>query len=346
MMARPAVDGPVRFGTHARIIADNGWPTIIPVEAGGKKPLVPGWPERGTTPPDRNQLKIWASAYPDANIGFVMDGKTVAIDADIAPENLPEPSTLNAAALARELAGLADDILGKTPFTRVGREPKWMKFFAAADAVPTRAGGPVEVFCTAGSKQVLLHGRHPEGVEYRWTGKASPLTHSWTLLPSVQNAQITEFWRQAIKVSAKMGFWLTKRKRSPAGVQCAPSPREPGEGGIVSELLSELLTLMSQEPDRDRREIAAEFFSRAAHGERHYHLVAAVSALVLWGLSNVEIIDALKDAYAANVPEDRKMVGLIERPASVRDGMTARGAAVFPISDLEQTFGASWSIFR
>ena len=103
---------------------------------------------------------------------------------------------------------------------------------------------------------------------------------------------------------------------------------------------------MAQAPERDRREIAAEFFRRAEFGERHYHLVAAVSALVLWGLSDNEIIDALRDAYAKNVPDDPKMIGLIERPASVRLGMAARGAAVFPVSDLDRTLGSDWSIFR
>ena len=61
---------------------------------------------------------------------------------------------------------------------------------------------------------------------------------------------------------------------------------------------------------------------------------------------DAEIIDALKAAYAENVPDDPKMIGLIERPASVRLGMAARGAAVFPISDLDRTFGSGWSLFR
>jgi hypothetical protein len=103
---------------------------------------------------------------------------------------------------------------------------------------------------------------------------------------------------------------------------------------------------MAQAPERDRREIAAEFFGRAEFGERHYHLTAAASALVLVGYGDVEIIDALKKAYAANVPDDPQMIGLIERPASVRVGMAARGAAVFPISDLDHTFGSGWSLFR
>ena len=208
------------------------------------------------------------------------------------------------------------------------------------------AGGPIEVFSAAGSKQVLLHGLHPSGTEYRWTGEASPLTHSWLLLPPVRSAQVDEYWKQAIGTCARMGFWITKRRRSTTGVRRSRGPITFNEGGSVSQLLSELLTLMAQEPDRDRREIAAEFFGRAERGERHYHLVAAVSALMLRGLSDEEIIEALKDVYAKNVPDDPKMIGLIERPASVRAGMGKRGAAVFPVSDLDREFGADWSIFR
>jgi Bifunctional DNA primase/polymerase, N-terminal len=342
----------MRFGSHARVIVGNGWRSVIPVR--GKTPLVENWQTSGAPPPDDRRLKLWSTAYPNANIGLVVDGQTVAIDADIAPDRFPTPSI--AGTTARALAGVADKILGKTPFIRIGLEPKWMRFYAAADVVPTIAGGPVEVFCTAGSKQVLIGGLHPDtGNEYRWTGKASPVTHSWALLPPVWAAQVTEFRSQAIQLCEMAGYKLTRRSRvqRPRGRPSisslssrSPHPITFNEGGVVSELLSELLTLMAQEPDRDRRKIAAEFFSRAEHGERHYHLVAAVSGLVLCGLGDAEIIDALKAAYAENVPDDPRMIGLIERPAWVRLGMAKRGAAVFPIADLDRTFGSDWSIFR
>ena len=52
-------------------------------------------------------------------------------------------------------------------------------------------------------------------------------------------------------------------------------------------------------------------------------------------------------------PDDRHLriwraavVRLIERRVSVRAGMAARGAAVFPVSDLHREFGAAWSVFR
>jgi hypothetical protein len=321
---------------------DNGWRSIIPVN--GKVPLVEGWQTFGATPPDDRRLKLWRAAYPDANIGFVLDGQTVAVDVDVGGGNFSPPNATRATGLARGLGKLADEILGKTGFVRVGLEPKWMRFYAAADTVPTMAGGGVEVFCAAGSKQVLIGGRHPSGTEYRWIGKASPLTCSWALLPSVYAAQAAEFRRRAIEACDKAGFKLAKR--SPNSARRAACAMTPGNSGIVSELLSELLALMAQTPERDRREIAAEFFGRSEIGERHYHLTAAASALVLWGYGDAEIIDALKAAYTENVPDDPKMIGLIDRPKSVRIGMAARGAAVFPISDLDRTFGSGWSLFR
>jgi hypothetical protein len=337
----PQAQAPARFGSHARAIIGNGWRSIIPVN--GKVPLVEGWQAVGAAPPDDRRLKLWRAAYPDANIGFVMDGQTVALDADIAAGNFSPPNATKAMALARELGKLADEILGKTGFVRGGLEPKWMRFYAAADTVPTIAGGGVEVFCAAGSKQVLIGGRHPSGTEYHWTGNASPLTCSWALLPPVRAVQVVDFRRRAIEACDKAGFRLNKR--SPNGARRAACALAPGNGGIVSELLSELLVLIAQAPERDRREIAAEFFGRSEVGERHYHLTAAASALVLWGYGDNEIIEALRAAYAENVPDDPKMIGLIERPASVRLGMAARGAAVFPVSDLDRTLGSDWSIF-
>ena len=152
--------GAVRFGSHARELQLNGWRSIIP--ARGKIPLIENWPSFGAAPPDSHRLKIWRATYPASNIGLVLDDQTVAIDADISAENFSPPNTTQAKTLAHKVANLADTILGKTPFIRVGREPKWMRLYAAADTVPTMAGGPIEVFCTAGSKQVLLYGRHPD----------------------------------------------------------------------------------------------------------------------------------------------------------------------------------------
>ena len=228
----PQAQAPARFGSHARAIMDNGWRSIIPVN--GKVPLVEGWQAFGAAPPDDRRLKLWRAAYPDANIGFVMDGQTVAIDADIAAGNFSPPNATKATALARGLGKLADEILGKTGFVRVGLEPKWMRFYAAADTVPTLAGGPIEVFCAASSKQVLLYGLHPAGTEYRWTGKASPLTRSWARLPPVRAAQAAEFRRRAIEACDKGGFNFTKRTLNgfPALNRQRPALNGPGRNRL------------------------------------------------------------------------------------------------------------------
>ena len=85
-------------------------------------------------------------------------------------------------------------MLGPTDFVRVGLPPKAMLLYAAADAVPTMAGGPVEFFCTPGSKQVVLGGFHPEAVdEYRWVGRCSPITHRFDDLPQVASQQVIDF---------------------------------------------------------------------------------------------------------------------------------------------------------
>ena len=89
---------PVRFGSHAVDVHKNGWLPIVPVY--GKSGLERNWPMAGWTPPTREAVQGSALRHPNANIGFVMDGKTVVIDVD--------QTDLKVSAA---VAGLAEDAL-------------------------------------------------------------------------------------------------------------------------------------------------------------------------------------------------------------------------------------------
>jgi hypothetical protein len=174
------MDDLIRFGTHAEIIRRNGFPWIIP--AIEKKPAagVLHYPQYGFNPVDRIEFASWLKLNPLCNISMVMSGRVVAADIDVLDEDL-----------VKELVALAIKWLGPVDFCRVGQAPKVMIFYRALDAIPTFAGAVIEIFCTAGSKQVLLFGRHPEtGGEYEWTGLCSPLSHRLEQMPGVRAAAV------------------------------------------------------------------------------------------------------------------------------------------------------------
>jgi hypothetical protein len=165
------MDDLIRFGTHAEIIRRNGFPWIIP--ANGKNPAILRYPEYGLCPADRIEFASWLKRHPLCNISMVMSGCVVAVDIDVLDEDL-----------VKEIIDLAVKMLGPVDFRRVGQGPKVSVFYRALDQVPTFAATVVEIFCTPGSKQVLLFGKHPEtGGEYEWTGLCSPLSHRLEQLP-------------------------------------------------------------------------------------------------------------------------------------------------------------------
>ena len=115
-----------------------------------------------------------------------------------------------------------------------------MLFYAAADAVPTMAGGAVEIFCAPASKQVVLYGFHPEAVdEYRWVGSPHPLTHSIDTLNPITAEQAIDFRTEALVLCEQAG--LKPQQRAPSG---------NGSGrvssGIVGDYMSEILSLIGK----------------------------------------------------------------------------------------------------
>ena len=97
-----------------------------------------------------------------------MDGRFVAIDIDVCDERFRNvgfnvrDAERAAQDLVSKLKTLALTAFGSIDYARVGLPPKTMLLYAAADAVPTMAGGPVEVFSTPASKQVVIGGFHPD----------------------------------------------------------------------------------------------------------------------------------------------------------------------------------------
>jgi hypothetical protein len=152
-----------------------------------------------------------------------MDGKTVVIDVDQTDLSM-----------STAISGLAADVLGYTPFVRVGSPPKWCRFYRADGLVSTTAGGCVEIFSAVGSKQVVIYGQYPSGREYEWVADAKPLTHRCSEVPVVATCALSDFRSEAIALCAGQ-----------VGVAPSPSIRPASLtacGGSVSGLMIDLFS--------------------------------------------------------------------------------------------------------
>jgi hypothetical protein len=315
----------VRFGSHAVHVHSNGWLPIVPVY--GKSGLERNWPMAGWEPPTREAVHRAALRHPTANIGLVMDGKTVAIDVDE-----PDPS------MSTAIADLAEDVVGYTPYVRIGSPPKWCRFYRADGLVPTTAGGSIEIFSAVGSKQVVIYGQHPSGREYTWVGDAEPLTHGWSEVPVVAAGALSDFRNEAIALCAGQ-----------VGAGPLPSMRPASlaaYGGSVSELMTELFSLFSNSESRDRLAVAGEFLGRAVRGVRNNTLAATVSCLVLSGYSDRQIVMGLREPWSRVIGiEDPGLWQLRTTPSGIRRRIGLRGAAVRPVEDLDAELDGGWGAF-
>jgi hypothetical protein len=335
----------IRFGTHARLLRANGWRSIIWVK--GKIPGA-GWSSHGLVEPSDELFETWIREYPDCGIGLVTDGRFVAVDIDVCDERFRSfgfnirDAERAAQDLVSKLKTLALTAFGSIDFARVGLPPKTMLLYAAADTVPTMAGGPVEVFSTRASKQVVIGGFHPIAVdEYKWIGRCSPVTHPFRALHPVSALQVTHYRAEALQLCARSGLKL----QSPAtGAVGDRAGNGHVSSGIVGDYMSEVLSLIGKAWRDDPREIAAEYFRQSTDGEKHYRMVAVCGALILRRFTDDEIIAALEPAYRAIVHDDPSMSRLRVCPQRMRSGMRARGTNITTLAQLDAWLGPKWSI--
>lgn len=149
-----------RYG--ARLVS-NGY-AILPIAPGTKKPGrfqrgawvdYPEWNRHAARPTTEVEVATW-SAWPDCGVGLV-GGAVAAIDIDIAED----------AELALKIEKLARDRLGDTPALRIGRAPKRLLVYRAAEPFRGIKRHPLEVLCLG--QQFLAYATHPDtGAPYAW----------------------------------------------------------------------------------------------------------------------------------------------------------------------------------
>jgi hypothetical protein len=174
------------YARLAEKLADSGWANCIPLVPGTKRSLVP-WRVHRVFVVTEDERAEWARRFPDAGIGYVTEPHIAAVEADV----LNPP-------VAERLAALADRILGQTPLVRIGRPPKWMRFYATTEMIPKIAAHPVEVI--PASYHVVLYGVHEfTGRPYTWLGD-EPLDTAPERLPRITRVQVDRFLAVASEI--------------------------------------------------------------------------------------------------------------------------------------------------
>ena len=153
-----------RFG--ARLVT-NGY-AILPIGPGTKKPGrflrgawvdYPEWNRHAERDTTDVEVATWSS-WPDCGIGIV-GGAVAAVDIDIVED----------AELALQIERLALTRLGDTPALRIGRAPKRMLVYRAAQPFRGIKRHPLEILCLG--QQFLAYATHPDtGAPYVWPDEA------------------------------------------------------------------------------------------------------------------------------------------------------------------------------
>jgi hypothetical protein len=182
---------PIEFAAVAQHLAERGW-RPFPGWQETKIPAMRGWPGLNQTEWDGADLAATIHEYQPTKAFcccLAVQPEIVIIDIDITD---PEHSAI--------AAGLADDMLGKTPLVRIGLAPKCVRVYRSGGGVRSRKLHPLEVF--GGTGQFVAFGWHGKaGRPYLWPS-ASPLEldADSAEIPTVSKVRLDAFSDQLFKV--------------------------------------------------------------------------------------------------------------------------------------------------
>jgi hypothetical protein len=174
-------------------LVDNGF-SVLPIQPNTKKPGMyqrgcwrdyPKWSRHCERPTTESEINVWSN-WPQAGIGIAA-GWVTGIDIDV----------LNPT-LAQKIEALAREMLGDTPAVRIGKAPKRLLVYRAAQPFAGFKYPPIEVLGLG--QQFIAYGIHPEtGKPYEW-----PVTTLADLaiedLPVVTEEKAREFATRAYEL--------------------------------------------------------------------------------------------------------------------------------------------------
>ena len=179
-----------RFGVR---LVTNGYP-IIPIQPGSKKPGhyrngawrdYPDWTRHATRATTELELETWRR-WPGAGVGIV-GGLVAAFDIDVED-----------AELAYRIEQVARERLGDTPALRIGRPPKRLLVYRAAEPFKGIKRQPLELLCLG--QQFVAYAVHPvTGRPYEWPdeGLADLDLES---LPAIDETKARAFLDEAVEL--------------------------------------------------------------------------------------------------------------------------------------------------
>ena len=190
------------FSLAAPMMSRQGWSVFPQERAGTRRPGRAGgefiaWGRLCETRPTAEELALWCADCPQLNVAVAFgaaSGDTFALDIDALDPDL-----------SRELRALAFDMLGVTPFVRIGRAPKVALIYRHPPGdVPrnisrkfvtpgTDKAGEDGLEVLARGKPLTLHGlHHITGRYFHWP-ESNPLTSPPTDAPLVTSADVTRY---------------------------------------------------------------------------------------------------------------------------------------------------------
>lgn len=211
-------------------LVDRGFP-ILPIQPRSKKPGMyrqgawhdyPKWSrhcERATT---ENEVDIWGD-WPESGIGIAA-GRVIGIDIDVLD-----------AGVSAQIEGLAKRLLGDTPAVRIGRAPKRLLVYRAAQPFAGFKYPPIEVL--GQGQQFIAYGIHPDtGQAYDWPVE-SLADLNVSDLPAITEAQAREFAQEAyLLIPANLRPKSLSVGRQAVG-ECANLPEQRGTFAAVEDAL-------------------------------------------------------------------------------------------------------------
>lgn len=212
-------------------LVDRGFP-ILPIQPRSKKPGMyrqgawhdyPKWSrhcERATT---ENEVDIWGD-WPESGIGIAA-GCVIGIDIDVLD-----------AGVSAQIEGLAKRLLGDTPAVRIGRAPKRLLVYRAAQPFAGFKYPPIEVLGLG--QQFIAYGIHPDtGQAYDWPVE-SLADLNVSDLPAITEAQAREFAQEAyVLIPAALRPKSLSVGQRAAG-ECANLPEQRGTFAAVEDALT------------------------------------------------------------------------------------------------------------
>lgn len=252
------------YGRLASKVADTGWRNLIPLKPGTKRALVP-WRQHRLFIVTDAELDDYARRFPDAGLGYIIEPNVMAVEADVLD-----------LALAERLGVLANELLGPSPLERIGRPPKWMRFYSTVELLPKVAAHPIEVI--PASYHVVLYGIHEfTRRPYLWMD-GEPLDTPPESLPLITRTQVDRFVAAALDV-------VPQRRRTPHAV----------DGDLFTQLRDERAGRVGMA----WLAVVERQLRHAEVGALHDTLLSVTAALVGVGYDDVEINAIVEKHFAA-----------------------------------------------